>query len=103
MAPPAWPATAPICFRRRAMTETGLRIPMTLPCGWERRSLARHELENLWGEALMILRVINQMEAHAPREGEADAALARLEAKVDRVCCFVIDGTNGHGDGHPRA
>ena len=100
MAPPAWPATAPICFR---MAETGLRIPMTLPCGWERRSLARHELENLWGEALMILRVINQMEAHAPREGEADAALARLEAKVDRVCCFVIDGTNGHGDGHPRA
>ena len=83
MAPPAWPATAPICFRRKAMTETGLHIPMTLPFGWERRSLARHELENLWGEALMILRVINQMVAHAPREGEADAALARLEAKVD--------------------
>ncbi len=65
------------------MAETGLHIPMTLPWAWERRSLARHELESLWGEAQLILRVINQMEAHAPRETDAEAPIARLEAKLD--------------------
>ena len=23
------------------------------------------------------------------------------QGRVMLVCCFVIDGTNGHGDGHP--
>lgn len=65
------------------MPENGLHVPMTLPCGWERRSLTPQELESLWGEALMILRVINQMEAPAGREGDVETPAARLEAKLD--------------------
>lgn len=77
------------------MPETGLHIPMTLPRSWERRSLARHELENLWSEAQLILRVINQMEAHAPREADVDVPLSRLEAKLDLALHLLSLGLHG--------
>lgn len=77
------------------MPETGLQIRLTLPCDWERASLPRHDLEALWGEALLILRVVNQMEAPAPREGEADAHTARLEAKLDLALHLLARSLQG--------
>jgi hypothetical protein len=85
MAPPVWRETARTCFRTRNMAETGLQVRLTLPFDCERRSLPHYAQEALWAEGLMILRVINQMEAQAPREGEVEAPVARLEAKLDLV------------------
>lgn len=83
MAPPAWRGTAQTCFRVETMPETGLQVCLTLPYDWERRSLPQDALEALWEQGLMILRVINPMQAHGPREGDLDAPTARLEAKLD--------------------
>ncbi len=85
MAPPAWRATAPTCFRTRHMAETGLQVRLTLPFDCERCSLTQYAQEALWAQGLKILRVINQMQAQAPREGEVEAPVARLEAKMDLV------------------
>lgn len=70
---------------------------MTLPFGWERRNLARHELDSLWREGQMVLRVVNQMEAQAAREGDADAATARLEAKLDLALHLLARSLQGQG------
>lgn len=95
MAPPASPATAPICFRAKAVPESGLQVAMTLPCAWERRSLAGLELEALWSEALMLLRVVNLIDGHMPREGEGEAATARLEAKLDLALHLLAHSLHG--------
>lgn len=95
MAPPASPATAPICFRAKAVPESGLQVAMTLPCAWERRSLTGLELEALWSEALMLLRVVNLIDGHAPREGEGEAATARLEAKLDLALHLLAHSLHG--------
>ncbi|MGQ9684906.1 MAG: PilZ domain-containing protein [Thiobacillaceae bacterium] len=71
---------------------------MTLPCAWERRSPAGLELEALWAEALMILRVVNLIDGHAPREGEAEAATARLEAKLDLALHLLALSLYGRQD-----
>lgn len=100
MAPPASPATAPICFRAKAVPESGLQVALTLPCAWERRSLAGLELEALWSEALMLLRVVNLIDGHAPREGEGEAATARLEAKLDLALHLLALSLHGRQAPH---
>lgn len=99
MAPPASPVTATVCFRDKAVSESGLQVLMTLPCAWERRSLAEPEREALWAEALMLLRVVNMIEAHVAREGEAEATTARLEAKLDlalHLLALSLHGRHAH-------
>lgn len=78
------------------MSEIGLRVPATLPCVWERRNLSPLELEALWGEALLTLRVINLIEAPAAREGESDTSMARLEAKLDLALHLLALSVHGH-------
>lgn len=101
MASPASRVTAQTFFRAKTVSETGLHVAMTLPCTWERRSLAGLELEALWAEALMLLRVVNLIEAHVAREGEAEAATARLEAKLDLALHLLALSLHGQ-HAHPR-
>lgn len=95
MVPPAWPATAPPCFRARPMSEQALRIPLTLPYGWEYSSLGPHALASLWHEGQLVLRVVNQMEVQSLHEGEGDAATARLEAKLDLALHLLAQTVQG--------
>lgn len=81
------------------MSEIGLRVPLTLPLAWERRKFSAQELEGLWGEALLVLRVINLIEAPAAREGEVDTPMARVEAKLDLALNLLALGFH---DQHPR-
>ncbi len=102
MAPPVWPVTAPACFRGRTVPEAGLQVSVTLPYALQRLSLPPYELEALWGQGLMILRVVNQLEAHAPREGDLEPAVARLEAKLDLALHLLAHSLHGqHTAGRP--
>lgn len=95
-----WLVTAPPCSPERRMPETGLSIHETLPYRWEHRRLSDHDLDGLWWEGLMILRVINHMESQPVREGEADAALVRLEAKLD-LALYLLARTLPDGQVSP--
>lgn len=65
------------------MPDEGLQIDLTLPWTCERYDLASLSQPGHWQQTLLLLRVLNLMPSHAPREMGAEAATARLEAKLD--------------------
>lgn len=65
------------------MSDDSLHLSLILPWSWAPHALTAHAVDDLWHEALLILRVANQMQGHIPREGETEGPSARLEAKLD--------------------
>lgn len=83
MAQPVWPGTGPICFRVEEMPDAGLQVELSLPWACERRDLSAAERSLHWQQSLLLLRVLNLLQPHTPRETSAEALTARLEAKLD--------------------
>lgn len=71
------------------MLDEGLQVELCLPWTCERRDLTPPGRVELWVQNLLILRVLNLTPPHAPREAAAEAAVARLEAKLD-LCLHLL-------------
>lgn len=65
------------------MPDEGLQVELCLPWACERRDLTPPARVEQWVQNLLLLRVLNLTPPHAPREAAAEAAVARLEAKLD--------------------
>lgn len=77
------------------MAEETLHLPLSLPHRWERLTLAAESRERLWQHDLLVLRVLNDLEAHVHREAEAQPGRERLEAKLDLVMHLLAQALYG--------
>lgn len=79
------------------MADDGLSVTLDLPCDLTRLEAAGAALDDLLWQDLLVLRVVNQMEGQAAREGEADSQPDRLEAKLDLALNLLARSLGGGG------
>lgn len=77
------------------MTDGGLRVTLELPCELARLEASGAALDALLEQSLLVLRVVNQIEGHAGREGESEPHVGRLEAKLDLALHLLARSLDG--------